>query len=235
LREPWRVTFRTRIRALVAAATGILVAIGLAAPAVADPQTYSVAITMFEGSTDDHLGNWHVEIGEISGGVPAVVAAFNSASRAAAQKEIDDLKEVAGPGSEWNLEIQGDVTFRSIAIAHLVISTAYYGAAPTITPTAIVIDSRTAQPITLADLFTDEQSGLQRLSEQTDIVLGKTHSYREGWAPKPENFANWIPTAEGMEIHFAPYQFGVRMADTITVPWPALSDVLAPEMIGLTR
>lgn len=127
------------------------------------------------------------------------------------------------------------MTFRGDAIAQLVISTAYYGAVPTITPTAIVFDSRTAQPITLADLFADEQAGLQRLSEQTDLQFGKTHSYREGWAPKPENFANWIPTADGMEIHFAPYQFGVRTADTITVPWSALTDLLAPDMMGVVQ
>jgi hypothetical protein len=220
---------------LGAAAAGILAAIVLAAPAGADPQAYSVAMTSIEGSSDDHLGNWDVQIGEISGGDPAVVAAFNSAGRAAAQKEIDDLKEVAGPGQEWNLDISGDITFRSTAIAQLIISTSHYGAVPTITPTAIVIDSRTARPITLANLFTDEQAGLQRLSEQTDIVFGKTHSYHEGYAPTPENFGNWIPTADGMEIHFAPYQFGVRMAETITVPWSALADVLAPNMAGLMQ
>lgn len=228
-------TFRMRIRALVAAVAGILAAFGWAAPAVADPQTYSVAITTIEGSTDDHLGNWRIKIGEISGGDPAVVSAFNNATRAAAQKQVEDLKEVAGPGREWNLEIQGNVTFRGPAIAQLVIGTSYYGAVPTVTPTAIVLDSRTAQPITLADLFTDEQAGLQRLSEQTDLQFGRTHSYREGWAPNRENFANWIPTADGMEIRFAPYQFGVRMAETITVPWSALSDLLAPDMAALAH
>jgi hypothetical protein len=144
---------------------------------------------------------------------------------------VDDLKEVAVPGREWNLEIEGNVTFRGVAIAQLVIGTAYYGAVPTITPTAIVIDSRTAQPITLADLFVDEQAGLQRLSEQTKLIVGVPD--QDGTAPVAENFANWIPTAEGMEIHIAPYQFGVRMAEIITVPWPALSDLLAPHMADL--
>ena len=29
-----------------------------------------------------------------------------------------------------------------------------------------------------------------------------------GAEPRAENFANWLPTATGMEIHLADYQFG---------------------------
>jgi hypothetical protein len=49
-----------------------------------------------------------------------------------------------------------------------------------------VIDSRTAKRITLADLFSDEQAGLQWLSEQTKL----------GFAPTEANFAHWIHPAE---------------------------------------
>jgi hypothetical protein len=86
-----------------------------------------------------------------------------------------------------------------------------------------VIDSRSADPVMLGDLFTDQQAGLRRLSELT------------GAEPRAENFVNWIPTAEGLEIHFAPYQFGIALPDTKTVSWAALADLIAPTMTGITQ
>jgi len=153
-------TLHRRARILAAAAAGLLAIVALAAPAaaetgVSDGKTYSITMTSIEGSTDDHLGNWDAKIDELSGGDPAVVQAVNAAGRTAAQARIDHMNGVAAPGLEWNLDVRGEVTFRSIAIGQLVIATSYYGAVPTVTPTAVVIDSRTAKPITVADLFTD--------------------------------------------------------------------------------
>jgi hypothetical protein len=42
-------------------------------------------------------------------------------------------------------------------------------------------------------------------------------------------------SADGMEIHFADYQFTVHGLWVITVPWSALTDVLAPNMMALTQ
>jgi hypothetical protein len=53
--------------------------------------------------------------------------------------------------------------------------------------------------------------------------------------PEAQNFANWIPTDDGLEIHFSPYQFGIALPETKTVPWSALSDLLAPVMSGITQ
>jgi hypothetical protein len=87
----------------------------------------------------------------------------------------------------------------------------------------VVIDSRSADPIVLTDLFTDERSGLNRLSQLT------------GAEPRAENFVHWIPTTEGLEIHFAPYQFGIALPETKTVAWAALADLLTPVMSGITQ
>ena len=46
---------------------------------------------------------------------------------------------------------------------------------------------------------------------------------------------NWIPTAEGLEIHFTPYQFGIALPEATTVSWAALADLLAPVMTGITQ
>ncbi|RDH80188.1 DUF3298 domain-containing protein [Mycolicibacterium moriokaense] len=152
-----------------------------------------------------------------------MVDAFNHASRVAADEQIDRGKFESHPGEQWTFESNGQVTFRSIAVAQLVLGTHYYGAHPTLYISTVVIDSRNAAPIMLADLFTDEQAGLNRLSELT------------GAEPRAENFVNWIPTVDGLEIHFAPYKFGIALPVTKTVSWAALADVLAPVMTGITQ
>jgi hypothetical protein len=113
------------------------------------------------------------------------------------------------------------VTFRSIAVAQLILGTHYYGVHPTASIGTVVIDSRSTDPIMLTDLFSDDEAALGRLSEHTDAP------------PKAENFANWIPTEDGLEIHFAPYQFGVSLPETKTVPWTAIADLVAPVMAGI--
>jgi hypothetical protein len=203
-------------------------AIGLSAPAAAEigvsnEKIYSVSITPIDGSTMDRRGTWDARIAELSEGDPAVVEAFNQASRTSAQQQIDRAKIESNPGEQWNFESHGQVAFRSVAVGQLILGTHYYGAHPTSYISTVVIDSRSADPIMLTDLFADDQAGLNRLSELT------------GAEPRPENFANWIPTSEGLEIHFAPYQFGIALPETKTVAWAALADLLAPVMTGIMR
>jgi hypothetical protein len=229
----------------VAVAIGILVApAALAAPAAADSgvsngKTYTVTFAETNGATPDKSGTWHTKIGQLSDGDPAVVEAFNKASQTSSRQMLDFFMD--WQGTKFDLDITGHVTIRNTAIAQLIGGTIYCCAHPTTRTNTIVIDSRTAKPITLADLFANEQAGLNRLSQQTKILAGPTFDYSgpmpdmPGNAPKAENFANWIPTTEGMEIHFAEYQFGdgARLPATITVPWSALTDVLAPDMLAL--
>ncbi len=83
---------------------------------------------------------------------------------------------------------------------------------------------------------------MNRLSEQTKLIWPKVYGHgnngpmpdEPGNRPVEENFANWIPTAAGMEIHFADGQLGHGLP-VITVPWSPLSDVLAPNMVPLTQ
>lgn len=190
---------------------------------VSNAQTYTVAMTSIDGATTDRMGRWDARIAELSGGDPAVVEAFNRASRASAQGQIDRAEIESNAGEQWSFEARGQVTFRSIAVSQLVLGTHYYGAHPTSYISTVVIDSRNAAPIMLTGLFVDEQAGLNRLSELT------------GAEPRAENFVNWLPTTEGLEIHFAPYQFGIALPETKTVAWAALADLLAPAMAGITQ
>lgn len=225
-----------------AAVAGVLVAtLATSPPATAESgtsngQTYTVVMKPIEGSDP---GRWHGQIGQLSGGDAAVAAAFNNASLASAQGHIDRFRAEAL--SQWTLELGGKVEFRKVAIAQVINGFTVMGAGhPPSDNTTVVIDSRTAQPITLADLFTDHQAGLNRLSEQTKILMpqvtgiGGVMPDVPGNAPVAENFADWIPTAEGMQIFFGESQFdyGPR-GNAITVPWSALTDVLAPDMLAL--
>jgi hypothetical protein len=134
------------------------------------------------------------------------------------------------------------VTFRPTAVNELLVGVFYAAGAahPVNYVSTIVIDSRTARPITLKGLFSNESRGLQRLSEQTKLIWPTVYGHgssepmpdEPGNQPREENFANWIPTTAGMEIHFADYQFGPGLP-ILTVPWTALTDVLTPEMIAL--
>ncbi len=214
--------------AIVMVAAAAAVAVSTAAPAaaqsgVSNGKTYVVTTKSIDGATTDRLGAWHANIDELSGGDPAVVEAVNHASGVAAQAQIDDAKAESIEGEQWKFEASGQVTFRSTAVAELIVGTHYYGVHPTSYVSTVVIDSRSARPVTITELFTDGQAGLHRLSELT------------GAEPRAENFDNWIPTAEGLEIHFVPYQFGIALPETKTVPWTALADLIAPAMTGIMQ
>jgi hypothetical protein len=202
---------------------------------VSNGKSYTVTITSITGGTPDGTGKWQVQASQLTGGDPAVAEAFNKASQASARALIANARDDDARTS-WTFDPLAHMTFRNTAIAQIISGDRFLGAAPpTVYLTTIVIDSRTAQPITLADLFTNEQDGLNRLSDQIKILANM--GPEPGNAPVPENFTNWIPTGEGMEIHFVPYQFQSvgRFNPTITVPWSALTDVLAPNMAVLAQ
>ena len=233
------------IRTVTACVAALVATVALAAPAsaetgVSNGMTYTATVIETEGSTADNLGNWHIRAGQLSGGDPTVVDVFNNASKTSVRQQLDYFSD-GWQGTQWNFESWSQVTIRDTAVAQVTTGTIYCCAHPTTDTNTIVIDSRTAQPITLADLFTNEQDGLNRLSEQTKILVAETLEYSgpmpdmPGNAPKAANFADWIPTAEGMQIHFAEYQFGDRLPATITVPWSVLTDVLAPDMAALAH
>jgi hypothetical protein len=216
-----------------------------AASGVSNGKNYALTIVPIDGTTPDGAGRWHALVGRLSGGDTAVAEAFNQSSEASAHQQIDHARSDADGVRGWNFELKSAVTFRPNAIGELVSGVSYTkGAAhPTDYVSTVVIDSRTARPITLSDLFSDQQSGLDRLSEQTKLIWPEVYSPggagppmldEPGNRPVPQNFANWIPTTAGIELHFADGQFGHGLP-VITVPWSTLSDVLAPDMKALAQ
>jgi hypothetical protein len=105
---------------------------------------------------------------------------------------------------------------------------------------AVVFDSRSGTPITWDNLFRDKSAGLGRLSERSEAILPTVYAephpgyWRTGgaFAPLDINFKYWIPTEQGIELHFPDYQFG-RGLKVITVPWAKVADLIAPEFLPI--
>jgi hypothetical protein len=208
---------------------------------VSNNQTYSVTRSTAGDTTSDGKGRWTLVVDTITGGDPQVAGTFNNAVHASAAKQLEPVKNGADPDGTWTFNTDPQIFFGGASVSELI--SGLYVHVPSAHPTSyvstVVIDSRSAKPITLAELFTDKQAGLNRLSEQTKALLpgvsgvGPTPMPDElRNAPTEANFANWIPTPAGLEIHFADYQF-FHGTPKVTVPWSALDGLLAPGMDAL--
>lgn len=194
---------------------------------------YRAEDTLVSGSTD--TVDYTVVIPQISGGNPAVVAEFNESMRSALQDQIDHDDEMRYTLSTQTHEV---TRIGGHVVAGLLVTSFNAnppGAHPTPIVATVVVNTDTAAPITLPDLFPDLQAGLNRLSEQAMQLVPATTGLGDAFAadgvtPELHNFANWLPTPTGMEIHFDDYQVGPHAAGlvVITVPWENLSDVMDP-------
>jgi hypothetical protein len=112
---------------------------------------------------------------------------------------------------------------------------------PIETVAAVVFDNRSGTSITWDNLFRDESAGLSRLSERAAAILPTVYAEPHpgywrtsgAFAPLDINFNYWIPTEQGIELHFPDYQFG-RGLKVITVPWAQVADLIAPEFQPIT-
>jgi len=201
------------------------------------------------GATPDGHGTWTLKVDTISGGDPKVADAFNKAVQASVREQGEQFNGAQSnpdpdPTRPWNFETTPQIYFSGASVSEL-LEGVYYAqnaAHPNDTVSTVVIDSRSATPITLKDLFTNEQAGLDRLSQQTKQLFpvvttgtGPTPmADAPGNAPVEANFANWIPTPQGLEIHFADYQLAHGLP-VLSIPWSALDDLLAPGMTALRQ
>lgn len=228
-----------RVGAVLAALLTVI--LGVAGNAVADTGT-SGDLTYTASTTSIDSDGWHVTVGQLSGGNSAVATVFNNASLASGKTMAGMLDADHVIRSESGFTARPAVSFRPTAVAQVLTGTYYWrlAAHPLNYITTIVIDTRTATPITLGDLFADRQAGLTRLSQQTKLLFSAVYGSgtqmgdEPGNAPVETNFDNWIPTAAGLEIHFADGQFGHGLP-VITVPWSQLTDLLAPAMQVLAQ
>jgi hypothetical protein len=210
---------------------------------ISDGRTYTVDQVESGDRTPNGRGSWTLIVNQIDGGDGAVTAAFNRAVQNSAQGQLDSARADADPDATWTFDTDPTIHFGGASVSEVIggLFNAVPSAHPVSFVSTVVIDSRNARPILLSDLFVDEQAGLDRLSEQTKLLLpgvmgtGRGPMADEpGNAPVAANFANWIPTPGGLEIHFNDYQF-VHGTPVLTVPWSALDDVLNPDMRPLRQ
>lgn len=211
------------------------------ADATVDPQpsgssnghNYTATLSTVAGTHG--TARWTLKFYTLAGSDP-VAAAVNRAGRASADSQLAaNAPEADWPSGTCELDVNPEESlgFRPTAITEVLAGADYCtGAAhPNDSVSTIVIDTRTARPITLADLFVDEQAGLRRLSAQT-AQLADFPTNPDGLAPTEANFGNWTPTVAGIVLRFHDYQFGHGIP-SVTVPWSAVADLISPAQRAL--
>ncbi|MFC7448258.1 RsiV family protein [Rhodococcus daqingensis] len=212
-------------------------------PSVQEPGPLPAApytVTSGRLTGDTGRARYDVTVPRIEGGNPAVAAEFNESVEAALQDQVHF------PGDQ-RFTLEGREAFARVGgrvVSGLLVTSWNAdppGAHPTPLVATVVVGTDDAQPITLSALFPDLRAGLNRLSEESARLLPATAAgpefEREGIEPTELNFANWLPTPAGMEIHFSDYQVGPHAIGlvVITVPWDRLADVIAPELLEVVR
>jgi len=216
--------------------TTIAPATGTAGAEATTPE--SMPYTETELRVDGSTGRvtYDVVIPQIEGGNSAVTAEFNESMRAALQDQIDSSGTDAFTLSSQEHQVAhiGEHVISGLLVTSW--NADPPGAHPTPIVATVVVNADTAAPITLADLFPDLDAGLRRLSEHCATLLPATAAGpefdRTGIEPVVKNFANWLATPAGMEIHFDDYQVGPHAVGlvTVTVPWDVLGDVVDPQL-----
>ncbi|MGE2735384.1 DUF3298 domain-containing protein [Mycolicibacterium vaccae] len=196
------------------------------------------------GPSPDHLGQWGVHYERVTGGDPRVADAINGVIDAEARGQVATYEPSATKTNPWTLDIDGVLRKRPVTISAL-FTGEYHTDQPNMPFHAVatrVFDCRSGVLIDWDNLFTDRKAGLARLAEHTERILPTVYAppARPGvWqfgseiAPVDANYRYWLPTDEGIELHFPDWQFGRGIA-VITVPWPAVRDLIAPEFQAIT-
>jgi hypothetical protein len=229
----------SRIMKLALIATATLAAtIGLAGIAHADDGSGSTLpnggynATSRNASGTDGTVTYDVTMPAVTGPNQAVVDAFNNTVDASFHQQITALQNDSIP-AEWTLTTNqnqqavwlGNNTVSGLWVTRVDTPHEAHGSYHVAT---FVINKTTAQPVMLADVFGDFGLALQRLSQNATTQLSAKlgDGFRpDGVAPAAENFANWVPTSDGIELHFDDYQVGPHGLLAITVPWAVFDGI----------
>ncbi len=196
------------------------------------------------GVSPDQLGNWTVRYERVEGGNPAIAEAINGVIDAEARGQVATYEPSASKTTEWTLDVDGKIMKLPVTISTLftgeynsnLANMPFHGVATR------VFDCRSGILIDWDNLFVDKMAGLTRLSEQTAKILPTVYAppsnpgvwqFGSEIAPVDANYRYWVPTGEGIELHFPDWQFGRGLA-VITVPWAQIRDLIAPEFQAIT-
>jgi Protein of unknown function (DUF3298) len=172
------------------------------------------------------------------------LAGLNGAIESLTSQQAADFRKAA---EEWSRDNPPDPTQKPDEASEMSLGYEVVGASPDVVSLQFFTFSsfpRTVHPshslevlnygfqaeraLDLADLFRPGSDYLKRIADYCLNVLKPDESWREGLAPKPENYALWSLTPEGLQVLFEEYQAGPYVAGSrqVTIPYRALAGVL---------
>jgi len=183
------------------------------------------------------LVTFDVQLPQVDGGNAAARDRFNQGMQTALDDlihEFSDRKEGAqiSAGGLW----PGPESSRVTGITeHLLAGVAVFlwdvhAAHPTRSLATVVINTATAQPITFADVFPNQDVARARLGElvpQLDSTGRLHHNSLEH-----EKFLNWLPTPDGLRV-YVDVSHAVGGFAAVTVPWDKIRDLVAPGELAI--
>jgi hypothetical protein len=194
--------------------------------------------SVISGNSPDQLGTWTVHYQKVDGGDPVLSDQINDHLDAEANREVQQATWDGSTKRPWTFDADGTLRVGPMTVSEVFV--AQYNTSeprmPIQSVASIVCDSRGGAPITWDNLFVDKEAGLKRLGDATADALATVAPpdhvrdwRRQGqFAPVDINFKVWIPTAQGIELHFPEFQFGGGLK-VITVPWTTVADQIRPE------
>ncbi|MEZ0365201.1 DUF3298 domain-containing protein [Mycobacterium sp. pUA109] len=227
--------------AVLALASTVLTSLAWAEPAAGDPGVTAVPATI-SGASPDGLGTWTVQYQLLNTDEPPTAAVINEHIDAEANREVAQQTWDGSTKRPWTFDATGTMDARATTVSELFVG-AYNTDEPHMpmqTVGSVVCDTRSGIVITWDNLFRDKPAGLTRLADQVEANLTAVASANDlrDWrragqfAPVDVNFKYWIPTHEGIQLHFPEAQFG-RGLKVVTVPWAQLSDQIVPEFLSI--
>jgi hypothetical protein len=220
----------------------LLAGVAAITAAAAEPIAHASGVvavpSVISGNSPDQLGTWTVHYQRVDGGDPVLADQINDRLDAQANREVQQATWDGSTRRPWTFDADG-----TLHVEPMTVSEVFVGQYNTDEPhmpiqsvASIVCDSRSGVPITWDNLFVDKQAGLTRLGDETAAALADVAPpdhvrdwRRQGqFAPVDINFKAWIPTAQGIELHFPEFQFGGGLK-VITVPWANVADQIRPE------
>lgn len=183
---------------------------------------------------------WDVTVPTFTGSGSAV-AEVNRRVRASVQSAVSATATQNEDDPDSKHELAGEATLttndgRTVQV-DIPMSDYYEGAAhPTNVDNTVVLVAATGAPVTLDQLFTDQEAALTafaplvRKQVQSD---GYEVTADEGLAPTTANWSAWQTDADGMTFTFQDYQLGMHGMPQVTIPWKTVTPLLTPSAKAL--
>ncbi len=180
---------------------------------------------------------YRVDLPQLRGGDPAVRERFNSGMRAALDDYLkpteDNAPVTVAPGQLGEVDTSKVSHIGTGAVAGVLLVNIFvdHAAHPFNEVSTTVIDTHTAAPVMITDLFSDPTAGLTRLAGAITEKIADDEKLAGQTAPQPvaDQLAAWLPVESGLVVYI-PVAHVLGDYYPVTVAWSDIADVLAPGM-----